>query len=302
MKEQRTDKDQRPKTKDQMRRRAKGAPIIQLQNRFAILPRYLVFGLWSLVFSLSAQAARVVATVNGVPITDSDITARVKLMTLQGQNSTDNRRRALDGIIDDQIKLFYAENFKAIPDDAAVAAELRKMSLPGLSATEAAQARVAIKAGIAWQIVLARTVIPTITVSDEDIAKEKAELSRERGLPIETTIIRLVDIPESIKLPAPKSCDDAVRIAEERGGAPQKFSAVEYELSEDIRERIANLPLLTWSSRRDDSVLLVCNRKKTSEYGKLDELIKQNAIYKQAMFKGDQQLKQLRRKAVIVNN
>mgnify|MGYP003319288502 CR=1 FL=1 len=38
------------------------------------------------------------------------------------------------------------------------------------------------------------------------------------------------------------------------------------------------------------------------EYKNLDEMIKQNASYKQAMFMADQQLKQLRRKAVIVIN
>ena len=91
-------------------------------------------------------------------------------------------------------------------------------------------------------------------------------------------------------------------MAENFGGAPQKFTALQYELSADIRERVANLPKLTWSSRVDNSVLLVCDTKKTSEYKNLDEIIKQNATYKQAMFMADQQLKQLRRKAVIVIN
>ena len=47
---------------------------------------------------------------------------------------------------------------------------------------------------------------------------------------------------------------------------------------------------------------LVCSSKKTSEYGDLDKVIKQNAMYRQAMFIADQQLKQLRRKAVVVIN
>jgi hypothetical protein len=59
---------------------------------------------------------------------------------------------------------------------------------------------------------------------------------------------------------------------------------------------------MTWSNRVDGSVLLVCQTKKTDEYKNLDEIIKQNATYKQAMFMADQQLKQLRRKAVIVIN
>ena len=91
-------------------------------------------------------------------------------------------------------------------------------------------------------------------------------------------------------------------MAEDFGGVPQKFTAVQYELSEDIRKRVVDLPKLTWSPVVDRSVLLVCSTKKTDEYGKLDEIIKQNAMYKQAMFIADQQLKQLRRKAVIVIN
>ena len=162
----------------------------------------------------------------------------------------------------------------------------------------------AIKAGIAWQVVVARTILPTIDVSRDDVAAMKQEISREQGLPIEMTIVRLMDIPSDVasKLTKPKNCDDAIKMAEDLGGAPQKFTAAQYELSRDIRDRVADLPLLTWSSRVDGSVLLVCNTKKTAEYGKLDEIIKQNAMYKQAMFIADQQLKQLRRKAVVVIN
>ena len=60
---------------------------------------------------------------------------------------------------------------------------------------------------------------------------------------------------------------------------------------------------MTWSTRADDgTVLLVCATKKTDEYKNLDDVIKQNTVYKQAMFMADQQLKQLRRKAVVVIN
>ena len=118
------------------------------------------------------------------------------------------------------------------------------------------------------------------------------------------TIVRLIDIPdnEAKKLTKPKSCDDAIKMAENMGGAPQKLTAMQYELAQDIRERIVELPKLTWSTRQDGNVLLVCDTKKTKEYGDLDNIIKQNAIFKSAMFQADQQLKQLRRKAVIVIN
>jgi hypothetical protein len=264
----------------------------------------LLFAICYLLFSPAANAASVVATVSGRPITDTDITARVALMNKQGDVSTDNRKRALQNIVDDQIKTDYAANFKVAATDAEVEKELKSMDLGDMSATQRAMAKTAVAANIAWQIVVARTIIPTIKASDEEIAEEKHDLERARGLPIEMTIVRLVDIPESsaAKLTKPASCDGAVQQAWLLGGQPQKFTAAQYELSADIRARVIGLPKLTWSPRVDNSVLLVCSEKKTSDYGKLDDIIKQNAIYKKALFMADQQLKQLRRKAVVVIN
>lgn len=257
---------------------------------------------FSLFLGFSAHAATVVATVADKPITDTDITARTTLMNKQGEKSTDNRRKALQNIIDDYIKLEYAKNFKAVPEDKVVEEELKKMNLGEMSATEKAMAKTALSAEIAWQVIVARTIMPTVEVSAEEIAEEKRSLEKDRGLPIEMTLIRLVNIPSETaqKLFKPKSCDDAMNMARNLGGDPQKVVAAQYELSEDIRDRIVGLPKLTWSSLKDDSVLLVCDTKKTKEYGKLDDIIKQNSVFKKSMFQADQQLKQLRRKAVIV--
>lgn len=263
-----------------------------------------IFALLFAFFAVPAFGASVVATINGTPITDTDITARTKLMARQGKTSTDNRRVALQNIIDDAVKLAYAQNFSVNPDDKTVDAELKKMNLGDLSASERTVARNALRAEIAWQVVVARTVLPTVNVSADDVSAERANLAREHGLPIEMTIVRLTDIPADVaeKLTKPKSCEDAVEMAERLGGLPQRFTALQYELSADIRERVASLPRLTWSPRVDGAMLLVCDTKKTDEYKNLDEIIKQNATYKQAMFLADQQLKQLRRKAVIVIN
>ncbi|MBO8425238.1 MAG: hypothetical protein IAC69_02030 [Proteobacteria bacterium] len=251
-----------------------------------------------------AFGASVVASVNGKPITDADITARTTLMNKQGKTSTDNRRHALQNIIDDSVKLAYAANFNAVPDDRVVEEELKKMNLGDLSATERAMATDALRAEIAWQIIVARTILPTVDITESDIRAMRTEIATDQGLPIEMTIVRLIDIPADVaaKLTKPTSCDDAMDMARRLGGAPQKFTAIQYELATDIRERVVNLPLLTWSPVVDRSVLLVCDTKKTDEYGKLDEVIEQNAKFKQAMFIADQQLKQLRRKAVVVIN
>ena len=256
------------------------------------------------VLSGAAHGASVVASVNGEPITDADITARVTLMNKQGKTSTDNRRQALQNIIDDNVKLAYASNFNAVPDDQVVDEELKKMKLGNLSATERAMAKSALRAEIAWQIIVARTILPTVDITDADIAAERNAIARDQGLPIEMTIVRLIDIPADVaaKLTKPTSCDDAMQMARNLGGVPQKFTALQYELAEDIRARVVGLPKLTWSPVVDRSVLLVCGTKKTDEYGKLDDIIEQNASFKQAMFIADQQLKQLRRKAVVVIN
>ena len=260
------------------------------------------FGIIAMVGS--ANAATVIATVDGTPITDADITARVKLMARQGKTSTDNRRLALQNIIDDSVKLKYAANFNVKPTDKDADEELQKMDLGELTASEKEMARSAMRANIAWQVIVARTIMPTVDVSREDIAAEKASLEREHGLPLEMTMVRLIDVPDDVvaKLTKPKNCDDAIDIATRLGGAPQQFTAMQYELSADVREQIAGLPLLTWSKPKNDSVFLVCKSTKTQEYGKLDEIIKQNAIYKQSMFIADQQLKQLRRRAVVIIN
>ena len=251
-----------------------------------------------------AFGASVVASVNGKPITDADITARTTLMNKQGKTSTDNRRHALQNIIDDSVKLAYAANFNAVPDDRVVEEELKKMNLGDLSATERAMATDALRAEIAWQIIVARTILPTVDITESDIRAMRTEIATDQGLPIEMTIVRLIDIPADVaaKLTKPTSCDDAMDMARRLGGAPQKFTAIQYELATDIRERVVNLPRLTWSPVVDRSVLLVCDTKKTDEYGKLDDIIEQNTKFKQAMFIADQQLKQLRRKAVIVIN
>lgn len=266
--------------------------------------KHFAVAMLSLFFVGAANAAAVVASVNGVPVTDADVTARVSLMNKQGKTSTDNRRVALQNIIDDSVKLAYAQNFNAVPDDDTVEKELNKMNLGELSATERAMALSAMRAEIAWQIVVARTILPTVEITAADVANERAEIARAQGLPIEMTIIRLTDIPADVatKLTRPSSCDNAMQMARDLGGVPQKFTALQYELAADIRERVATLPVMTWSPVVDKSVLLICESKKTDEYGKLDDMIEQNAQFKQAMFIADQQLKQLRRKAVVVIN
>ena len=264
---------------------------------------YIIFTF--LLFNVSATwAATVVGTVNGNPITDSDITARTELMARQGNVSATNRKQAFQNIVDDYVKLDYAAKFNVKPTDKDADKELKRMNLGDLSATMRSAARLAIRSDIAWQVITARTIVPTIEVTKSDIADEKNTIAREQGLPIEITLIRLTNIPDDIakKLTNPKNCDTAEKMIEDLGGYPQKITAMQYELSPEIRKKIADLPLLTWSPVENGSAVLVCSEKKGKEYKNLDEIIKQNAEFKKASAIANQQLKQLRRKAVIIIN
>ena len=251
-----------------------------------------------------ADAITVVGSVNGNPITDSDITARTELMARQGKTSAVNRKQAFQNIIDDYVKLDHAAKFNIKPTDKDADKELKRMNLGTLSPTAKSMARLAIRSDIAWQVIMARTIMPTVEVSKSDIAEEKAEIAREHGLPVEVTMIRLTDVPADIsdKLTKPKNCDAAEQMVENLGGYPQKITAMQYELSPDVRKKISNLPLLTWSKPENGSVFLVCSEKKGKEYKNLDDIIKQNATFKKAESVANQQLKQLRRKAVIIVN
>lgn len=257
-----------------------------------------------IIGTISANAATVVGSVNGNPITDSDITARTELMAKQGKTSATNRKQAFQNIVDDYIKLDHAAKFNVKPTDKDADKELKRMNLGDLSPTTRSMARLAVRADIAWQVMVAKTIVPTIDVSKSDIAKEKSEIAREHGLPIEMTIIRLTDVPNEIaaKLVAPKDCAAAEKMVENLGGYPQKITAMHYELSEDMREKLAGLPLLTWSKVDNGSAVLICSEKKGAEYKNLDTVIKQNAEFRKALTIADQQLKQLRRKAVIIIN
>lgn len=253
---------------------------------------------------ISANATTVVGTVNGNPITDADITARTELMAKQGKTSTTNRKQAFQNIIDDYVKLDHAAKFNVKPTDKDADKELSRMNLGDLSPTMRSMARLAVRADIAWQVIVAKTIVPTIEVSKTDIAKEKNEIAREHGLPLEMTLIRITDVPDEIatKLTKPKNCDMAEQMIEDLGGYPQKITAMHYELSQDIRAKLAGLPLLTWSKVENGSAVLICSEKKGAEYKKLDTIIKQNAEFRKATTIAEQQLKQLRRKAVIIIN
>ena len=254
---------------------------------------YLLLFLASFVLAVGSYAGSVsiVATVNGNPITDVDITYRTRIMP----PALNNRENAKNAIIEDFLKLEHARDMRIEPTEKEVEEITREHK-------NNPQAKLHASATLAWQMIIMRTIVPTIAVSEEDIRQEMVDLERDRGLPWNMTFIRLINIQKSSyeKLTKPESCRDAEAMARKLGGAPQKITALHYELAPEIRERFMGLGDLEWSALEDRQVFLICERTKTKEWGQLDDIIKQNAVYKRALFQADQLLKQLRRRATIL--
>jgi hypothetical protein len=251
---------------------------------------YFLFFIFYFLSFNNLHAVSVVAVVNGNPITDADITDRVKIMPAK----LNNRDRAKEAIIDDYIKLEYARQFKIEPSEKDVAEAVKEHA-------DNPQMRLSARAALAWQMMIMKTIVPMISVSDADIKNEMNDLERERGLPIEITFIRLTDVPEEsyAALERPDDCGAAESMARKLGGDPQKITALEYELAPEVRGVLVGRPELEWSPLSGKNTYLICGKKKTDEWGRLDEIIRQNAVYKRALFQADQILKQQRRKTAV---
>ena len=70
-------------------------------------------------------------TVNDIPITSFDVDQRVNLAAILGRGKgspEDQRKRALQSLIDDQVKLAEAKKYNATPDNKMVEAQIDKMA------------------------------------------------------------------------------------------------------------------------------------------------------------------------------
>jgi hypothetical protein len=239
-----------------------------------------------------AHAATIVATVNEKPITDLDITNRIRIMP----PSLNNREAAKNAIIDDILRLEYAEQFRIAPTDKEVNDAMKEHK-------DNPQMRLAIRANLAWQMVIMRTIIPTITIEPDDIKHEFADLQRERGLPERVDFILLNTVSPEVYRQLGKdaaSCSAAETKVRSMGGFPLRLNELEYELAPEIRHRFIDLPRFTWSPLSEGRTVMWCKRERTDQWEGLDEIIEQNARLKRAFFQADQILKQQRRRAAII--
>ena len=85
----------------------------------------------SIVHAEGSDGQGVLVTVNDIPITSFDVQQRVGLNAIlgRGQGSPEEqRKRALQNLIDDQVKLAEAKKFGATPDSKTVDAQIDKMA------------------------------------------------------------------------------------------------------------------------------------------------------------------------------
>ena len=250
-----------------------------------------LFGLTFFIFHFpfSITAATTVATKNGIPITDTDITARASLMRLQNQPEEGIRVRALANIIDDLAKLEYASQFRIAPtkqetDDNIRSLEMQMGKGEGFFKREMPRAedQLALAAGanLAWQKVVMQVFAPQVQISKDEIQRELAGLAISHGL------------PERITLVTSGNCKTGNRI-----------TADAQDLDIEVRRAIADLPLNQWSKETNGTRFMVCDRTRDEkEWQTAEKFAENQAIFKRALFDADQQLKSNRRRAVISLN
>ena len=134
--------------------------------------------------ALPAAAQGVVATVNGTPITDMQVAARVKLFALEGNKT--GRRGAIEQLVDEAIQLDEAKRLgitvtNAQIDDALLQISrnmnvsqdrLVAMLQQGGVSTETLKDR--LRAAIAWNAITESVIMPQIQISEFDLDQRAA--------------------------------------------------------------------------------------------------------------------------------
>lgn len=152
-----------------------------------------------------ADTQGIVAVANDQPITERDITQRIALMTELGDVPSGglSRKKALQSLIDDQVKLAEAARFQLIPSDAEIsdridrvakskkmtrAALLAKLKKEGISE---ANVRRYMKASIAFGRIMAAKYREEITASPAEVDAKMAEIKNT----VDTQMAKIMNDP-----------------------------------------------------------------------------------------------------------
>lgn len=141
----------------------------------------LAVGLALMVAGAMPAVAAVKATVNGVPISDVEVSQRLKLLQLEGRNGS---KAALEELIDEQIQLQEAKRLNVDITDAQVdqaflsVARNIKVSEDNLrgilrqNGVSVDTLRNRLRAALAWQEVTTIMVMPRIQISDVELEEQ----------------------------------------------------------------------------------------------------------------------------------
>lgn len=159
----------------------------------------------------AADGQVVLVTVNDFPITSRDVDQRVKLNAILGRpqgSAAEQRKRALQAVIDDVIKLVEAKKFKADPNEKTIDAQIEKMAkgsntdVKGLTAQLKAKGasmsalRRLVAAQIAFNRLLSAMYKVKVEVDPAEIDKKYNEVVNDPRLkPVTVYEILEIDMP-----------------------------------------------------------------------------------------------------------
>lgn len=159
----------------------------------------------------AAEGQGVLVTVNDYPITSFDVEQRMKLNAILGRpqgSIAEQRKRALQALIDDVIKLVEAKKFKADPNDKTIDAQIEKMAKgsntdpKGLAAQLKAKGssmsalRRLVAAQIAFNRLLSAMYKVKVEVDPAEIDKKYNEIANDPRLrPVTVYEILEIDMP-----------------------------------------------------------------------------------------------------------
>jgi peptidyl-prolyl cis-trans isomerase SurA len=167
--------------------------------------------------AVSAEGQGVLVTVNDIPITSFDVEQRIRLNAILGRRQEDQgdaRKRALQALIDDAVKMAEAKKYKVTPDDQTINAQIDKMAkasntdAKGLAAQLKAKGssmsalRSLVTAQISFNRLLSGMYKIKVEVDPAEIDKKLNELSNDPRLqPV--TVYEILEI----EMPVEKSDD-----------------------------------------------------------------------------------------------
>jgi len=139
-----------------------------------------------------AETQGIVAVANDMPITERDITQRIELRKILGDPPLD-RKQALKGIIDDQVKILEAKRLSMIPSDSEITDRMQRIA-KGMKLTREellaklkkegiseATVRSYLLASVAFSRIISAKYREEVKASPEEVDAKMAEIDKNIG-------------------------------------------------------------------------------------------------------------------------